>query len=104
MWPSLLERGACKLESRIREVFLYILFVAICTDSCKGGAFWCNNHQCISSSDHCNRIQDCTDGSDESGCNTPITSSPTTTIGSTTGSTIGSTTGSTSSKYANREC
>ena len=36
--------------------------------SCGSGAFWCSNHQCINSSNHCDGTRDCTDGSDEIGC------------------------------------
>ena len=43
-------------------------FYSICAVSCGSGAFRCNNAQCVRSSDRCDGGQDCTDGSDESGC------------------------------------
>ena len=39
----------------------------ISTASCQSGAFRCSN-ECIVSSGRCDRIQDCMDGSDETGC------------------------------------
>ena len=43
-------------------------YSVICAASCQSGAFRCNNAQCVRSSDRCDGSQDCTDGSDESGC------------------------------------
>ena len=43
-------------------------FVIICTVSCQSGAFRCSNGQCVRSSDRCDGIRDCSDGSDETGC------------------------------------
>ena len=45
-----------------------MLVVYISTDSCQDRAFRCSNGQCIYSGDRCDGTQDCTDGSDESGC------------------------------------
>ena len=43
-------------------------FVTISTASCQSGAFHCGNGQCVLSSGRCDSHQDCSDGSDETGC------------------------------------
>lgn len=46
----------------------YYVNVYLCNASiasCSDGAFLCNNGRCILSSDHCDGVQHCTDGSDE---------------------------------------
>ena len=45
-------------------IFLTLLVVV----SCESGAFQCSNLQCVRSSDRCDGIRDCSDGTDETGC------------------------------------
>ena len=42
--------------------------VIIFTASCQNGAFWCSSDRCISSSERCDGVRSCSDGSDEMNC------------------------------------
>ena len=47
--------------------------ITICTASCQNGGFWCSSDQCISSSERCNGVSSCSDGSDEMNCSKFLT-------------------------------
>ena len=63
----LIVASSCDINASIVAISLYLIFT-ICTASCQSRAFLCSNGQCVRSSDRCDGIRDCTDGSDETGC------------------------------------
>ena len=48
------------------NVFLFLRIISVYT--CKTSDFTCNNGDCIPGRSQCDKIMDCTDGSDEIGC------------------------------------